>query len=179
MDFTELECQTFSSGFTEYTIENADLIPGENYYLSVGSPGGSVWPGTFGLTILSGITPSYWTWTNNVVHPTTLDQKVGIGTNDVPAGYKLGVAGKLIKDEVKVASVVNWPDYVFEKEYPLNSLEEVEEYILKNGHLSGIPPEGEVEQYGFNLGQMDSKLLPKIEELTIYLIAKHKSNLAL
>ncbi len=98
---------------------------------------------------------------------------VGIGTTDTK-GYKLGVKGKIAAEEVKVALYTNWPDYVFEKDYKLPSLEEVENHITKNGHLQNIPSAKEVEENGIHLGEMNAKLLQKIEELTLYMIEQNK-----
>lgn len=100
-------------------------------------------------------------------------QNVGIGTANTK-GYRLAVAGDIISEEVKVALIENWPDYIFEKDYELRTLEEVEEYIATKGHLPEIPNAAEVTENGINLGEMDAKLLQKIEELTLYLIEQNK-----
>ncbi|WP_420552376.1 hypothetical protein [Tenacibaculum aiptasiae] len=99
--------------------------------------------------------------------------KVGIGTTDTK-GFKLGVNGKIAATEVKVATYANWADFVFEKEYELPTLKEVENHIKEKGHLKDIPSEAEVKKNGFYLGEMDSKLLQKIEELTLYTIQQEK-----
>ena len=67
-----------------------------------------------------------------------------------------------------------WSDFVFKKDYILPTLTEVENHINKNGHLENIPSEKEVLKNGINLGEMDSKLLQKIEELTLYVIDLNK-----
>lgn len=98
---------------------------------------------------------------------------VGIGTTNTK-GFKLGVNGKIAASEVKVATYVNWADFVFSKEYKLPSLNEVEAYIIEKGHLQNIPSAEEVKRDGFFLGEMDAKLLQKIEELTLYTIQQEK-----
>jgi len=98
---------------------------------------------------------------------------VGIGTIDTK-GYKLGVKGKIAAEEVKVALYNSWPDYVFEKEYKLPSLKEVENHIAEKGHLQNIPSAKEVNENGIHLGEMNAKLLQKIEELTLYMIEQNK-----
>ena len=100
---------------------------------------------------------------------------VGIGTTT--PGEKLEVNGTIRSKKVKVEAS-GWPDFVFEKEYKLRTLEEVENYISKNKHLPEIPSEPEVAENGINLGEMDAKLLQKIEELTLYLIEQNKQNQA-
>jgi hypothetical protein len=99
---------------------------------------------------------------------------VGIGTTYVPGGYKLSVNGKIIAEEVRVELRANWPDYVFEKDYDLQSLPELETYIAQHGHLPNIPAAAEVAKEGIALGEMNAKLLQKIEELTLHLIAQDK-----
>ena len=98
---------------------------------------------------------------------------VGIGTTDTK-GFELGVNGKIAATEVKVATYSNWADFVFKKDYHLPTLKEVENHIKEKGHLKDIPSAKEVEKNGFFLGEMDSKLLQKIEELTLYTVAQEK-----
>jgi len=67
-----------------------------------------------------------------------------------------------------------WSDYVFEKDYQLMPLQEVEKFIAKEGHLPNIPSTEEVKKEGVDLGEMNRLLLEKIEELTLHLIAQEK-----
>lgn len=82
---------------------------------------------------------------------------------------KLGVDGQLRAEEVKV-EVINGADFVFEPGYDLRSLEETKEFITRNKHLPEIPSAKEMETEGLELGQMNIRLLQKIEELTLYQI---------
>ena len=102
--------------------------------------------------------------------------QLGINTNVIPAGYTMAVKGKIITEELKVLKYGSggWPDFVFSKEYQLPSLKEVENYIHTNGHLQNIPSAREAAENGINLGEMNSKLLQKIEELTLYMIEMKK-----
>jgi hypothetical protein len=101
----------------------------------------------------------------------------GVGTTTIPTGYKLAVDGKIISEELKVKNSSSWPDYVFEKEYPLQPLLELEQSIQQNGHLPGIPSAAEVEANGgIEVGAIQLKLLEKIEELTLYMILLKKEN---
>ncbi|VXD10889.1 hypothetical protein [Marinoscillum sp. 108] len=97
---------------------------------------------------------------------------VGIGTTSPDA--KLAVNGTIHTKEVRV-DLNGWSDFVFEKDYELLTLEEVEQHINENGHLPEIPSEAEVTENGINLGEMNAKLLQKIEELTLHLIQEHKN----
>ncbi|WP_119790326.1 hypothetical protein [Flavobacterium anhuiense] len=70
--------------------------------------------------------------------------------------------------------MTGWSDFVFKKEYNLPTLEEVEKHIAEKGHLENIPNEEEVLKNGINLGEMNAKLLQKIEEMTLYMIDQNK-----
>lgn len=100
---------------------------------------------------------------------------VGIGTNDTK-GYKFAVNGSAIFTSAVVKLYGNWPDYVFKKEYQLPSLESVDHFIKDKGHLPGLPSAHEISENGINLGEMNKKLLEKIEELTLYVIELKKEN---
>jgi len=99
---------------------------------------------------------------------------VGIGTSE--AQYPLAVKGTIAAQEMLVTSTSSWPDYVFGREYRLAPLSEVAEYVGANGHLPGIPSADEVKEKGVSLGDMQAKLLAKIEELTLHMIAAEKEN---
>ncbi|KAF2080628.1 hypothetical protein [Flavobacterium sharifuzzamanii] len=100
---------------------------------------------------------------------------VGIGQTN--PNNKLDVNGTIHSKEVKVDMTGwTWPDFVFKKEYDLPTLEQVEKHIVEKGHLENIPSEEEVLKNGINLGEMNAKLLQKIEELTLYMIEMKKEN---
>ena len=96
------------------------------------------------------------------------DGNVGIGTSAPDA--KLAVNGQIHATEVKVTATVPGPDYVFEKDYALPSLESVKTYIDQNKHLPEVPSAKEMEANGINVGEMNMLLLKKVEELTLYVI---------
>jgi len=104
---------------------------------------------------------------------------VGIGTSSIPSGYKLAVDGKIIVEEVKVKDSGSWPDHIFKAGYHLKPLNEVEQYIQAHKHLPDIPSEKEVAENGVSLGDMQARLLLKVEELTLYMIELDKENQAL
>ncbi|WP_316833751.1 hypothetical protein [Pedobacter nutrimenti] len=116
--------------------------------------------------------PNQWdTWRKFIVEDA--NGNVSIGTTD-PKGYKLAVAGNMIAESMKVKLQGTWPDYVFKKDYELPTLEQTEKHIKEKGHLPGIPSEAEVKAEGIEVGDMNAKLLRKIEELTLYLIEQQK-----
>ncbi len=96
---------------------------------------------------------------------------LGIGTIN-PGSWKLAVNGEIRAKEIKVET--GWSDFVFYDNYKLPTLLEVENHIKIKGHLKDIPSAKEVEENGIYLGEMDSKLLQKIEELTLYTIQQEK-----
>ncbi|MBN9295453.1 MAG: hypothetical protein J0I41_00510 [Filimonas sp.] len=100
---------------------------------------------------------------------------VGIGT--LKPSSKLAVNGIILAKRVRVSqSASDWPDYVFNKSYPLASLDSVEAFINDNKHLPGIPSATTVEKEGHDLGEMQKAMLQKIEELTLYVIELKKEN---
>ena len=99
--------------------------------------------------------------------------KVGIGTQNPDA--TLAVRGGIHAQEITVdLEGAITPDYVFEPDYPLPELTAIENYIKKYKHLPEIPSAKEVEENGLELGDMQLKLLKKIEELTLYVIEQEK-----
>ncbi|MHC0446385.1 hypothetical protein ACWA1F_13325 [Flavobacterium sp. 3-218] len=99
---------------------------------------------------------------------------VGIGT--INPNSKLDVNGTIHSKEVKVDLNFPAPDYVFDNDYKLRSLPEVENYIKENSHLPEIPSAKEFEKNGINVSEMNMALLKKIEELTLYMIEMKKEN---
>ena len=93
---------------------------------------------------------------------------VGIGTNYPMA--KLTVDGNILAKEIKVKTDITVPDYVFEPDYKLNSLDHIADYIKTNKHLPEIPSAKEIKKDGLDLAEMNLLLLKKVEELTLYAI---------
>jgi hypothetical protein len=104
--------------------------------------------------------------------------EIGLGTPNTN-GNKLAVAGNIAIDgilkakEVKVQTDV-WADYVFDENYELKSLSELQNYIEENGHLPGVPSGDEVIEKGISVAEMNVKLLEKIEELVVYTLQQEE-----
>lgn len=81
--------------------------------------------------------------------------------------------GKITTKEVLVTAT-GWPDYVFNENYKLKPLSEVEQFVKENKHLPGISTAKEIEQNGLSLGEMNKQLMQKVEELTLYVIQLQK-----
>ncbi len=108
---------------------------------------------------------------SNTGNKILLMSNVGIGTTNPTS--KLTVAGNINSREVKV-SVDAGADFVFEEDYALPSLQEVEKFVTENKHLPEIASAKEMQKEGINLSEMNIKLLQKIEELTLYIIEQNK-----
>ncbi|RLD40912.1 MAG: hypothetical protein DRI88_13105, partial [Bacteroidetes bacterium] len=106
------------------------------------------------------------------------DQYLSVGNRQVVFGsenFDVNTYGngKIWANEIEVTTD-RWSDYVFEDNYLLIPIDEVETFIKANKHLPGVPSEKEVTDKGINLGDMDAILLKKIEELTLYVIELKK-----
>jgi hypothetical protein len=127
--------------------------------------------GVYHVTAANGLSPFLNIWSNGEV---VMGGPVGIGTSvpcaggTLPANCKLSVAGGIQAYEVVVSN--NWSDYVFDPGYRLAPLSEVAAYVKENHHLPDIPSAEDVQRNGVSLGDMQAKLLAKVEELTLHMI---------
>ncbi|WP_212002318.1 hypothetical protein [Chitinophaga sp. HK235] len=96
---------------------------------------------------------------------------VGVGT--LHPQSKLAVAGIITAQRVRV-TLSDWSDFVFHEDYQLPTLQDIEKYVIEHKHLPDIPSAEEVKKDGIELGEMNKKLLQKIEELTLHLIRQQK-----
>ena len=98
---------------------------------------------------------------------------VGIGTSRPK--QKLSVNGTIQAKELIVTTLAaDWPDFVFNPEYKLTSLHELDKYIGSEKHLPGVPSANEIGEEGIKVGEMNAILLQKVEELTLYVIELQK-----
>lgn len=109
-------------------------------------------------------------WTDIV--KITSNGLVGIGIVDIPTAA-LDVNGTIRANEIKITKAPG-ADFVFDADYSLRTLDEVEAFINENSHLPEIPTALEMETNGVELTKMNQLLLMKIEELTLYLIQQKK-----
>ena len=101
-------------------------------------------------------------------HPLIIDKNIQGST--IP--YKLlelDNNGLLYAREIKV-NLDAWPDYVFDANYPLMPLSELQAFIRKNNHLPNVPSACEMEESGINLAKNNVMLMEKVEELTLYML---------
>lgn len=101
----------------------------------------------------------------------TNDGKIGVGVKN--PSEKLVVNGNIKARKVTV-SQSGWPDYVFDSTYALMSIPELASYITFNRHLPEVPSAMDVEKNGVDIGNTQSILLKKMEEMTLYIIQLNK-----
>lgn len=104
------------------------------------------------------------------LHPLLIEKRISTNPNVLP--YKLmelDNTGLLYAREVKV-NLEEWPDYVFDEEYQLMPLSELQTFIQKNNHLPNVPSACEMEEQGINLAKSNVMLMEKVEELTLYML---------
>ncbi|MBS7255150.1 hypothetical protein [Flavobacterium branchiicola] len=118
---------------------------------------------------------TFWTKADNngdLTEKVRIAENGNMGIGTINPRNTLDVNGTIRSKEVKV-ELKDWSDFVFKKEYNLPTLKEVEKHIAEKGHLENIPSEKEVIKSGINLGEMNARLLQKIEELTLYAIEQN------
>lgn len=122
----------------------------------------------------------------NVVFQLRGDGKVIIGRSagssptfwNFPGSYNLYVENGILTERVKVAikNTTDWSDFVFDEEYQLMPLNDLQRYISTNKHLPDVPSAADMVNNGLDVARMDASLLQKIEELTLYMIQLKQEN---
>ncbi|MEH6681048.1 MAG: hypothetical protein V7724_10905 [Sediminicola sp.] len=170
----DMELHQAITGFRAYDIVNRNAITVSRFEATTDATG-QLWlkdaDGNYKVILKSnGAAPSAIAGELVVGEFATLSKgkKLYVNGNTWMEG-QLEVNGKIRGEEVKV-EIFNAPDYVFEPDYILRTLEETSEYITNNHHLPEIPSAKEMETDGIDVGDMNMKLLKKIEELTLYQI---------
>lgn len=102
------------------------------------------------------------------------DQVAIGGVLSTADNYKLAVTGKVICDELKVKLNSAWPDYVFNDNHKKPGIYELDNFIQQHRHLPNIPPAATLEKEGLEIGDMQRRMMEKIEELTLYIIDLQK-----
>jgi hypothetical protein len=100
--------------------------------------------------------------------------QVCIGCIELVDKYKFAVEGGIAARSLRITQANPWADYVFDKKYQLKPLDEVEKYIQQNHHLPDMPSAATVAEEGIDVADIQSKMLSKIEELTLYVIELKK-----
>ncbi|MHA3786955.1 hypothetical protein ACX0HA_01995 [Flavobacterium hauense] len=108
--------------------------------------------------------------TGNLVNFPTMAGNVNVSK------YSIFAMGGILTEEVRIMKNIDWADYVFDADYKLSTLDEVEAFIQQNGHLPNVPSATEIKRDGLELGEIAKIQQEKIEELTLYLIEQKKQN---
>ncbi len=161
---TKLHLQAASMGDYQFTLTSADFV--------FASTGAIAQMKAFGHYLqIENLYNGGNNWGDVALAPS--GGNVGIGT--AAPQYKLAVNGTIGAKEVIVTNT-GWPDYVFRPGYRLRPLSELGAYIRAHHHLPDIPSEAEVKEKGVSVGEMQAKLLAKVEELTLHMIQQDKEN---
>ena len=116
-----------------------------------------------------------WNGPCTTVDPIFRSGRVGIGTQFVPFGYRLAVSGEILTEELRICTNIPWCDFVFDENYQLMSLSEMERYIKKNRKLPGFPSEKKIiAQAGFKVEEITISQQEKIEEIYLHLFDINK-----
>ncbi|SDW58047.1 hypothetical protein SAMN05444410_1048 [Hydrobacter penzbergensis] len=111
--------------------------------------------------------------TNHSTAQVTLVSSGNLGIGTINPSEKLSVNGN-IRTQKLIVTQLGWSDYVFDKDYKLRSLQDLEAFIKENKHLPEVPSTKEVSEKGISVGDNQALLLKKIEELTLYVIELKK-----
>jgi hypothetical protein len=122
------------------------------------------------LGVNGGISAGSYSTTAAPSNGMIISGSVGIGTPNPQA--KLDVAGGIRADSIVINN--GGADFVFDENYDLQSLEKIEQFIKDNKHLPDIQTAEQMQKEGVSVGKMQTKLLQKIEELTLYAIEQNK-----
>jgi hypothetical protein len=146
-----------------YLTGSGGINNATSFYAHHSIPGSGIITNAYGLYVntfpSTGITNKYGVYVNDPNASNYFGGTVGIGTSST-GSFKLAVEGKIGAREIKVTLDNPWPDYVFEKKYPLMDILSLDKYITINKHLPGVPSANEIkETNGVELGQMTSKLM--------------------
>lgn len=152
----------------------------DNTYLSISPTGTVAIPNS--LRLGTGTTSSDNSAVLNVFGKMHISPEGTLPTSfsdEYDSDFLLWVEKGIVSNDFLIADAEDWPDYVFEKNYELTTLEELEKFINTKGHLPGIPSEDEIIANGYTIHDMNVRFLEKIEELTLYSIDQNKRILEL
>ncbi|MEM1245658.1 MAG: hypothetical protein AAGK22_04770 [Acidobacteriota bacterium] len=108
----------------------------------------------------------------------TLDHEGSLGIGTTSPSEKLHVANGNIRVQnghfIENTTELDVPDFVFDPSYELMPLATLAQYVQDERHLPEIPSAKEMAREGMKLGELQLKLLQKIEELTLHTIRQQE-----
>lgn len=172
-----------SGGITSYVplgvVDNNFNINSHNIKVSVGLDNANAygWIGTQsnnGLYLGANSHASMFFDTNyGIFVGASADQAASV-RSELKAKYRLFVMKGVLAEDYGISPINNWSDFVFQKDYNLREIEEVEQFIRSNKHLPDVPSAKQIAEEGYSQHEMNKVLLQKIEELTLYIIQQQK-----
>ena len=99
---------------------------------------------------------------------------VGIGTTDIPIGFKLAVNGKIITEEIVLLLKTDWPDFAFETSFKRKTYLEKEQYYIKHKHLENLLSAKEIQQNGMPVIKTMTGIVQNTEENSLDIIDLYK-----
>jgi hypothetical protein len=173
---TEYPLQVYkqTDGLSLITVQNSSVVSGSGSgirFYTLNNGGGGSWWSNIALKGDSKLHFNMELKEDAMI----VDQQGRVGIGTTTPDQKLTVKGKIHAEEVIVDLNVPVADYVFKPNYKLMPLPEVEQFVKTNSHLPEIPSANEISKNGLSMGEMQNKLLQKVEELTLYMIEQNKS----
>ena len=156
------------------------VIPKNNVQIFMGvahANPNEAWIGTVssnGLYLGAGNSSSIYLGTDRNVYVGLYEEEIKSIRQELKNKYDLFVNKGVLSEDFTIAPKSSWSDYVFQKNYNLRKLIDVEQFIKEKKHLPDIPSAKEVAEEGYSQHEMNKVLLQKVEELTLYVIELEK-----
>lgn len=161
---------------------------GINFYTSNEAAfGGAIFPTDTSLVLWSNSNANNYlvfqpSWGNTGIGTYTPNAKlhlnglmlVGNNSQRTATGYSVSVDGQIMCENLTMQNSTSWPDYVFENDYKLMPLADLEKSIREHKHLPNVPSAAEISKNGINMQVITKAYMEKIEELTLYIIQLKK-----
>lgn len=166
-----------NSGSIEANVPTSIKRNGISFLMNQDADGDDFWIGTYsnhGLYLGTNNSSSFYIDTNRRVYIGASEDFIGRIRAELKNKYYMFVGKGILSEDFAIAPASSWSDFVFDKDYKLRAIEEVENFIEENNHLPDVPSAAEVAENGYSQHDINKVLLQKIEELTLYTIQQQK-----